>query len=341
MRSFYQVNAILKSNQKTDPVVLAHECVRAAATIPQVLQQVLKQPDSTSSADVEDLKVVLTACSRAIMSLTMAFNRLSNVADGSQVQGRVTYAYVAMYTKLIEVLTQTSKLEATKVVAASGDENNKPTTKSKKKQAPNSATIRSNPTLQAISIFLCSIIDNLNPKLEAHHQLFEGFAFAVLEKLGSCLYILTFGRQRAETLKKEIAAANEVDEIEDGNNEKPEEAIMKSSKLEAPYLVQLLNRIMTAAPAHLGSLTSAKAGKAKAANASGSMKGATAIGVKNKLQRTLINCMFGTEGLDGASPLLVSPSSTSYSHIHDTDQPFQNAGLSKETNHQRCCYSDA
>lgn len=309
MRSFYQVNAILKSNQKTNPAILAHECIRAAAAIPQAVQKVSQPPDPTSAIDVDNLKLVLTACSRAIISLIMGFNRLSNVIDGDKVQGKVTHAYVTMYSKIVDMLSETSKHEATATddaQTAPGVDSSKSSSKSKTKQPLKSASIKNNATLSAISTFLCSIIENLNPNIEAHKSLFEGFAFAILEKLGSCMYILTFGHQRGQTLEMEIANANKADDIEDNDKLKPEEIAVKSAKHEAPYLVHLLNRIMAAAPAHLGSMISAKTGKSKVSNVSGSMKGALAIEAKNKLQRTLINCTFGTEGLDENHPLMVS-----------------------------------
>lgn len=309
MRSFYQVNAILKSNKKTEPAILAHECIRAAAAIPQVVSKVLQPLDSTSAVEIDDLKLVLTACSRAITFLVMGFNRLSNVNDGAQVQGKVTYAYVTMYAKLMDILSDTSKREATAAEDAEttpGVPKSKSSSKSKTKQQTKSRTSRNDSTLSAISTFLSSIIASLNPKIEVHKHLFEGFAFATLDKLGSCMFVLTFGHRRGETLEAEIATANKADEIEDDDALKPEEIALKSAKLEAPYLVHLLTRVMAAAPAHLGSMISAKTGKAKVANISGSMKGALAIEAKNKLQRTLVNCTFGTEDMYESHPLMVS-----------------------------------
>ncbi|KAI7363852.1 hypothetical protein KC336_g21538, partial [Hortaea werneckii] len=96
-------------------------------------------------------------------------------------------------------------------------------------------------------------------------------------------------------------------EIEDPPQESKlhrDEPGLQQAKLEAPYLIHLLARLMNAAPAHLGAIISTKTGKPKQANNKGSMKGALVLAAKDRLQRTLINCMFGTEGVDAQSPLM-------------------------------------
>lgn len=330
MRGFYEVNAILKSNQKTEPAILAHQCVRAASAVPQVLQQALQNPSSTSDNAVDDLKLILTACNRAILSLIMGFNRLNHVTEGAQVQGKVIYAYVQMYTKLADILSETSTSEVTKSINGEPSttvEKKSSSSKAKIKQASKPGNIKANTTLNLIAKFLCSIIDNLDPKIEAHKSLFEGFAYVVLEKLGSCLYTLTFGHRRGETIEVEIAMANTEDEIDDSDEPKPEELRLKGTKLEAPYLIRLLNRIMSAAPAHLGALISMKTGKAKIANNNGSMKGALAVGAKDRLQRTLVKCMFGTQDMEENHPLMVSTMVSRTFPNQTLTTPFAAAGL--------------
>src|ERR1700761_9077884 len=103
MRSFYQVNAMLKSKQKTDSSTLAYECIKAASAIPQVIRKAAQDRNVVRDGNLDSLQSILVASSRAILSLTMGFNRLSHVADGAQLQGRVTYAYVKMYADLAQI----------------------------------------------------------------------------------------------------------------------------------------------------------------------------------------------------------------------------------------------
>ncbi|KAK1057698.1 hypothetical protein LTR33_013574 [Friedmanniomyces endolithicus] len=75
---------------------------------------------------------------------------------------------------------------------------------------------------------------------------------------------------------------------------------------------------MAAAPRHLGANISAKTGKAKQSDNKCSMKGALALHAKDRLQRTLMNCIFGAEGLDEEDPFmdcLRMPSVTGQLHV--------------------------
>ena len=138
--------------------------------------------------------------------------------------------------------------------------------------------------------------------MEVHKELFEGFAYCILNKLGNSLYLCVFGEARASSIEQEIMRSNAPDDIEDVATPAAlpaaEELGMRKANLQAPYLIHLLTRLMTLAPSHLGAAINARAGKSKAANSKGSMKGALAVIAKDRLQRTLVTCMFGTEGVD-------------------------------------------
>ena len=268
----------------------------------QAISECFKRPE----AALDLLKSNLRAANRAVTSLISGLSRLSNAADGAEVQGRVIYAYVQMFSNLVEALGEASSRELRKPLARSEE---RPSTSKGKKKSENAkpANLKDKPTLNALTSFLCGILDLLDPKTEAHGSLFEGFAYAVLNKLGSRLYTLVFGHARASTLEAEIVRANAPEETEDSSQTSvPHHDCLElqQAKLEAPYLIHLLGRVMNAAPAHLGAVISTKTGKPKQANNKGSMKGALALAAKDRLQRTLVNCMFGTEGVDAVSPLL-------------------------------------
>lgn len=307
MRSFFQINAILKSNQKTDHVRLAFEAVRAASTIPQVLQRTISHDDSNGADNLGSLKLVLTACSRAILSLIMAFNRLSHIADGAQVQGKVTYAYVKMFAKVGNTFSEIAKKEVT-IPSNDNDSNialKNGNPKGKTKQLKASSN-RTTPRLSLFTDFVGRILDSLESKNEAQNLLFEGFAHIILERVGSCLFVSHFGHTRGKTIEAEIASTNLDDQIANTAELTLEERDMRAERLLAPYLVQLFNHVMKAAPAHLGSIFRTTNGRAVLTNKNSSMKGALTIKAKERLQRTLVNCTFGTENNDGNESIMVS-----------------------------------
>ena len=304
MRSFYQIHAMLKSHDMTEPGDLAHQCIRAAATVPQVLQQTINHLVTNAPANNESLKAVLTACSRATHTLITAFTRFSHIAGGAELQGHVTYAYVQMYRKLHDLFAQVAAKELAK--SSSGEifmslDKKKQSPSKVKPKPPKLLNIRDNANLNLFTKLLCGVVDMLQAKTDAHTSLFEGFAYVVLEVLGSRLYTVSFGHARGSTIGEEIKAGNTVLEMESSTYDSslnPNKTQVGLAKLEAPYLVHLLTHIMNAAPAHLGAIVSSNIGKAKQANNKGSMKGALAIAAKERLQRTLVNCMFGAEEED-------------------------------------------
>jgi hypothetical protein len=205
-----------------------------------------------------------------------------------------------MYSKLLQCLDAISTLEVRRsAVETSSSVKRKPASPSKTEAKQQKQTnIKDNAALNLMTKLLCSVIDGLDPKIDVHKSLYEGFAYVVLKRLGERLYLLIFSHARGPTIEDEIAAYNEADEIEDvpeGIRLNDRDQQLKSAKVEAPYLIQLLIRIMNAAPAHLDAAVLTRAGKPKQA-VKGSMKGALAIDTRERLQRTLVSCMFGEEG---------------------------------------------
>ncbi|KAK3069014.1 hypothetical protein LTR53_012989 [Teratosphaeriaceae sp. CCFEE 6253] len=311
MRSLFEAHAVLKSHGRTEPLALAHHLVRAASALPQVIQQAVQTSFVRPIKGLEMLKTTLTAAGKAVVSLVVGISRLCKVADGAEIQGQVVYAYVQMFAPLLVTLETASEHETKKTTTQTptAAASKRPSTSKGKAiaQQAKQPNVKDITSLNLITCFLCGIVDMLDAKSDVHKQLFDGFAYCTLDKLGTRLYTSVFGHVRPSTVADEIARSNPADEIEDAG---PEAAPLASdlaiaqAKMEAPYLVHLLSHLMAAAPPHLGAIISTKTGKAKQAKNRGSMKGALAIHAKDRLQRTLVNCMFGIEGVDEDDPFM-------------------------------------
>lgn len=311
MRSLYQTHTILNRNQRTDPASLAHHLVRAASALPQVVNQATKLGLRRPGLGADDSRSTLMAAGRAAASLLVAIKRLGHVATGAEVEGQVIYAYVQMFKKLLQGVEEASattieegSIERLKMATkAASPEKTKAKTKSKEPKQANS--FKDQPTVNAITILLCGIVDALDPETPSHKALFEGFAHSTFTKLGGRLYITVFGHARGVSIEEEIAMCAQAGDTHADSAAlgDPAEALeVRQAKLEAPYLIHLLQRIMHAAPSHLGSVISSKTGRPKQANNQGSMKGALAEHAKGRLQNTLVNCMFGTEAMSEDHP---------------------------------------
>lgn len=302
MRCLFQVHSSLKAKHRTEPDILACHLVRSASALPPVVQQTVEQCSKRFITGSEMLKTNLTAAGRVACFLIVGINRLGQISGGEELQGQVIYAYVHMFAKLLNTFHEASEVEAKRWRTsdnASSIEKQPSTAKSKSKVIPRQVgNLKESQTLNAITAFLCSFIDQLDPKRDVCKSLFEGFIYCALQELGNRLYLCVFGHARAESIDSEIMMSNRTDELDEASSaqaNKPDLLEVEKAKLEAPYLIRLFTRFMSSAPAHLGSMISKKTGKPKTANNKGSMKGVLAITAKDRLQRTLVDCIFGIQ----------------------------------------------
>lgn len=310
MRSLYQAHTLTKSHHRLEATALAHHLIRAASALPQVVKQSIDASFSRQLHGHELLRSTLIAAGRAFATLIAGINRLSRLPAGAEVQGQVIYAYVQAFSGLIGNIERASEHASKHELSAATTmsvvvEKRPGTSKGRTKaQQPKQSNLKDLPSVNAITVFIAGSIDLLDAGNEVHEQLFEGFFHCLLSKLGARLYTTVFGRARGPTIDSEILSADQEDDIEDTPAPAvtaQEELDVRKAKIEAPCLIHLLARLMAAAPAHLGLLlASGKATKTKTSKTStrnSQNKASLSLYAKKRLQRTLVNCMFGTEGL--------------------------------------------
>lgn len=235
----------------------------------------------------------------------VGLNKISHAPEGAAVQGKVVHAIVQMFKELLSELEWLASAEVEKAENEAAKAK-KSTSKAKSKPKSSKPTnFKGAPTLGTLAAFLAGIINMLDAKLDANKAVFEGIAYCVIDRLGQGLFSTVFGHPRGSTLEAEILQSRTEDDIEDdeASSAQKKELVQKRVRMEAPYLIHLLTRIMAIAPAHLGAALT-KAGKPKQANNKSNMKGALAITAKECLQSTLVNAMFGTEGMDENDPFM-------------------------------------
>ncbi|KAI5357849.1 hypothetical protein Slin14017_G118620 [Septoria linicola] len=254
-----------------------------------------------------------------------------DTAEGAAAQGKAVYAIVSMFRNLLVDLPLLSAEEVDKVITdeasiadmrpatarpsspikskgstarpstarpstagLTGPKKSKIKAKSRGLQKKDTE-VKENATLSLYAGFLGKLVDMIDPKVEANQALFEGFAYCILDRLGKRLYHVVFGHDRAGDLEAEIKQNIDSQEQHDASAPgitQPEDDEEKQIKLEAPYLLHLLNRVMAAAPAHMGNINGVKNSKTKYSSKTLS-KNTLAVSAKECLQRTLINGMFG------------------------------------------------
>ncbi|KAF2209199.1 hypothetical protein CERZMDRAFT_87171 [Cercospora zeae-maydis SCOH1-5] len=330
LRTVFHILEALKPGRRTETDGLAYHIERACSAIPPIIQEELDRLIKDCDPGGDQLKHTLTIATRAAAAIFAGYTRLGRAqtqAEGISVLGKVTYAMVVMFKTLLHHLTTLSDRAVAKREDAENDasvsvSNARPSTarpasahakatlsrpatarpSSPKKSTakaplrpknPKDEKIKEHPLLAPYATFLGKLIQMIDPKTGANHAIFEGFSYCVLDHLGKRLYTIVFGKPRAPNLQTEIEQS-----IDMPDEQQPLSHEQKQVRLEAPYLLHLLNRVMIAAPAFYGNVHGIKhsSGKTKSVNKAPA-KNNLAVSARECLQRTLVNCMFGTEGV--------------------------------------------
>ncbi|EME86135.1 uncharacterized protein MYCFIDRAFT_82074 [Pseudocercospora fijiensis CIRAD86] len=278
-----------KGHHNLDENEIAHHLLRATSALPQIIQREVERITAEGMSDNNLLGNALTVCSRAASAVIVAYSKLS---PSSGIAGKATHAVVLMFKDFLRDFELVSVGETKNAPDSDRDASASLPTKPKgKAKAGHFTNIRSTPRLSLYANFLASTIDRLDPNNEMHKALYEGFAYCLLERLGDRLYTTVFGQRRAPTLEDEILRGAAVDTSNEGEAAKHSSSTSECEetqmRLEAPYLIHLLNRLMLSAPEFLGS------SKGRKNNAKSATKMSLSLSARESLQRTLVNCVFG------------------------------------------------
>jgi hypothetical protein len=251
----------------------------------------------------------MTAIGRVIAGVLAGLQKLLRFDDSGSAKGQVTYALVHMYEKIIASLDAVSKEEALAETARTSTDpqtsSNKP--KAKVRGGTTRVNIRDVPTLNALASLLSGIMKQLDPKQDPHKDIFEGFLFCILSRLGDRIYTINFLRPRAASILQELEAAGSSDESDTEPTSRPMSTPVRQAQLEAPYLLHLLKQALALTPSFLTlPASTSKTTKAKPNPKPGSITKATlSLAAKERLQVTLVNAIFGPEGVDEDNDLFM------------------------------------
>lgn len=307
MRDLYQIGLHFKPGVQVDSRALAQHLCSAAADVANVVLDALgrqKPSLNSTSGNGNGLSTTLTAAGRIVAASLAGFQKLLRVDRSGEFEGQVAYALVQMYGRLLTGVGAISKAEANAEIS------HDPSTGSKRPKAKG-GTVRVNikdvPALNALTGLLTGILKQLDANQPSHKEVFEGMLSCILSKLGTCLYTTFFSRHRGASVAAEIESIRFTDpEGEASTCEKSKH--LRQAQLEAPYTIHLLKQALSLAPSFLiQTPANVKSTKSKPTpKLSNVTKSSLSIAVKERLQATLVNAVFGTEGLDEESDLLLN-----------------------------------
>lgn len=310
MRRLFQIGLYFKPGSPVELRDLTQHLCLAANECAQAVLDAIAQQKASDSANGTDLTTTMTAVGRVVAAILAGLQKLVRLDSSDSLKGQVTYALVRMYET---ILAQFDPVSQEKTLEESAGPTTDPktstsTAKAKSKGGPPRVNIKDIPTLNALASLLSGIIKQLDPKQDPHKDIFEGFLFCVLSKLGDRIYTINFQRPRAADIMSELEAASSLDEEDiEPTPSPPFPAAVRQAQLEAPYLLHLLKQSLALTPTFLSPTAStSKSTKPKANPKPGSISKATlGLAAKERLQATLVSAIFGLESVDEDSDLFV------------------------------------
>lgn len=307
MRRLFQIGLYFKPGSPVEPRDLTQHLCSAADECAQVVLDAIAQQKSSDPASCTELATTMTAVGRVVAGILAGLQKLGRLDISNSLKGHVTYALVRMYETILAQFDSVSRGKALEESAGPSmdPKTSAATAKAKSKGGLPRVNIKDVPTLNALASLLSGIIKQLDPKRDPHKDIFEGFLFCILSKLGNRIYTVNFLRPRAEDIMEELEAAS--DESNTDSTPGPIPTAVRQAQLEAPYLLHLLKQSLALTPAFLTHpATTFRTAKTKPNPKPGSTTKATlGLAAKERLQATLISAIFGPESVDEDSDLFV------------------------------------
>nr|OQO29781.1 hypothetical protein B0A51_03696 [Rachicladosporium sp. CCFEE 5018] len=293
-------------NVQDEAPSMTYYLVRASKAVPKPVKEAVLKHTGSESEDFTALRAVLTAAGRVVTALIVGLTKLGRVDESAPLQSQITHAFVTMFAALLDNLHTISIAE---VGCTAGDDANAPAPSRKPKaKAHNRVNIADHAVLNLFTVFLSGLLRQLDAKHDCHRSLFEGLTFVILKKLGNNLHTIVFGYPPATT-EESIQTFVPADDTQSGITGAPvsDTNAAACAKFEAPYHIHLLKLALSMAPAFLSPAPStSKSAKSKSTSKLGSItKTNLTVLAKERLQRTLVNAVFGTEGVGPEDDMLL------------------------------------
>ncbi|KAF2180900.1 hypothetical protein K469DRAFT_590807 [Zopfia rhizophila CBS 207.26] len=320
-QSLYTIHKLYK-HQHSDPEAICFNLAQTSRAIGSVISSVSKHRsrrifhiaagNQRASTPLEkeqsELSSIIRASARAFTSLLVGLNKISSNDTGNRLSSLVIYECVKMFQRVLNSITESARSTAS-ARTTSQQNSNKGRTKA------TSSGKDANPS-RTLAQFLNALISYLDKSDPNHRELFEGFLFVLLERIGKRLFYCTFDRDRSATVDGDIAFPTAHDHSAVIATKETEALAIR---LEAPSLIIILERAVALAPYHLNTRSTSTTSASKPAKSTNLARPSTTKPLlyasrtplseqaKDRLQRTLINCMFGEETHDEFSDVLRMP----------------------------------
>lgn len=299
----------LQGQPKRDPQVISSGLVKVAEAIGLIASMVCKNHErpalnvdlSLTNGNKPELTIIMGVCARSFTSLLAGFHELPGDVPG-HLSGAVVYECVNMFDKILDSIEYSSLLAASE---ACHTELSKAGCKAKTK-----GSSRITCPADALTHLLYDLVSYLDRNDPHQREVFEGWLYILLKRVGDNLYRFTFGQRRHDSVEEDIRYSLPANQPHLTKQQKKIEHLAIQNGARA--IMTVLKRALALAPYHLNprSATHKAGGMARSAstrNLPTSSRVPLTAQMKERLQLTLIRCMFGEEDNDEFSNVLRRP----------------------------------
>lgn len=254
--------------------------------------------------DKSNFALAMTICARGFMSVLVGLTRLTKATDDPRLTTLVVCELADMFKTVLvaieSVACQTAQQTCVQIVESVRS----------KDRAPAKIVKESVPA-RSLAHLLIGLLGFLDKTDTVHQQIFDGFVYLLLERVGQRLFYCTFGRHRSSSVEGDIEAPFEPASPEESRKC---EVDALGTHLEVKALVLVLERAMGLAPNHMNPQSSSTGRSQKKPGRTLSLKNLPAASkarlspiAKERLQRTLVTCMYGDKSDDEFLDVLTKP----------------------------------
>ncbi|KAF2127020.1 hypothetical protein P153DRAFT_296617 [Dothidotthia symphoricarpi CBS 119687] len=253
--------------------------------------------------DKSDFVIALTVCARTFLSVLVGTSKMVGAGQDTRLPSLVVCELVEMFKTALRAIEASAHQTAHTVIS-------EPAQSKKGKAKPLVDTVRESPSARALAHFLISLLGHLDKTDPTHQKIFDGFVYILLERVGKRLYYCTFGRHRSTNVENNIMSLPQPQAATDIAKQSTDTLAVR---FEVKALILVLERAMGLAPHHMNA-HSTKIAKTNRLGRTLSLKTLPTTSrarlspiAKERLQRTLIACMYGETAHDEFLDVLTEP----------------------------------
>lgn len=316
LESLFNVHSLCRDTE-LDHKMLCFNLIRSVSAMGRVIMFAAQHYDTLSHTghrntggaaslkkDKSDFANAFSVCARAFMSILVGADKLVTSESDKRLASLIVCELADMFKTSLKAIEVSAQYTAQSFFS-------QPHAQKKSRTKVSLEIVKESSPARAVAHLLISFLGLLEKNVDLHQKIFDGFVFILFERVGKRLYFSTFGQQRSSCVETNILPLPEVKD--------PVEALKHdcdalAMRLEAKALILVLERAMGLAPNHMNSQTLRAHQTSNRTASTMSCRTITTSSrarlnplAKDRLQRTLVACMYGHSTDDDFLDVLTKP----------------------------------